>query len=86
MPIIEYRCETCEKTFEELVADPRKATVPCAHCGAKEVVRLFSTFAAGNGASSQGSSPNGAARSLGKRRESPWSGSSGCCGGGCACH
>jgi putative FmdB family regulatory protein len=44
MPLYEYRCQTCGVEFEQLVFD-REAKVVCKECGAKNVVRLLSTFA-----------------------------------------
>jgi len=52
MPLLEYRCDDCGKTTEELVlaGDARKKPA-CASCGSKKLSRLLSTFAAGSSAS-----------------------------------
>jgi putative FmdB family regulatory protein len=45
VPIYEYRCTSCEETFEELVSASANASPPCPACGAAEAKRLFSMFA-----------------------------------------
>ena len=53
MPILEYRCVSCEKTAEFLVlAGDRRLEPVCPRCGASGMSRLLSTFAAhaGHGA------------------------------------
>ena len=58
MPIYEFTCESCGKTFDELVPASRAdAPVPCPGCGAKKTRRNISTFASGGGA--RDSSPGG---------------------------
>lgn len=48
MPLYEYTCRDCGKTFEKLVASrERDAGLMCADCGSKRVRRLVSTFAIG---------------------------------------
>lgn len=50
MPIYEYHCKRCDKTFEALVASSRaKPKIECEHCGGAEVEKLFSTFAPQSG-------------------------------------
>lgn len=44
MPIYEYRCESCEHDFEELVFSTT-ASVPCPSCGSEDVARKLSVFA-----------------------------------------
>lgn len=45
MPIYEYICKKCETKFEALVS--RDSQVEnCPHCGAKELKKCLSTFAA----------------------------------------
>jgi len=73
MPLYEYRCRTCDSTFElrRTMAD---ANAPAA-CpdGHDDAVRLLSVFAATGGASSSGASaamPSGG----------------GGCGAACGCH
>jgi putative FmdB family regulatory protein len=45
MPIFEYTCPKCGKTFEKLVLGRNQGPPPCPHCGAKKVLQQFSTFA-----------------------------------------
>ncbi len=48
MPIYEFTCEACGKTFDELVPASRAdASVPCPECGGKKTRKNLSTFAAG---------------------------------------
>ena len=52
MPLYEYRCPACHARFEVLQRmGESSAKVQCPECGAKEVEKQFSTFAAGHGAS-----------------------------------
>ncbi len=45
MPIFEYRCLDCGKTFEELVISTANADdVECEYCGSKNVRKLVSGF------------------------------------------
>jgi len=44
MPLYEYRCQDCDRTFERLVRRG-EAVVSCPHCGGERVERLFSVFA-----------------------------------------
>jgi len=46
MPIYEYRCGKCEHFFEVLVRGPSDAPAVCPSCGASQVRRQLSTFAA----------------------------------------
>lgn len=53
MPILEYRCATCEGKAEFIVlAGDRQLKPVCPRCGSPEMSRLLSTFAAhaGHGA------------------------------------
>jgi putative FmdB family regulatory protein len=70
MPIYEYACMECESHFEELVRAGDGAP-NCPECGASNVLRQLSVFAAHGGPADQptfGGSPGG-----------------GCCGGSCGC-
>jgi putative FmdB family regulatory protein len=49
MPIYEYRCKSCEETFEQLMLSSR-AKPACPHCGSNQAEKLLSTFAAHHGA------------------------------------
>ena len=44
MPIYEYRCETCEIEFEELVPSSTAPAPPCPSCGSEGPTRVFSSF------------------------------------------
>ncbi|HTP33532.1 MAG TPA: zinc ribbon domain-containing protein [Candidatus Acidoferrales bacterium] len=48
MPLYEYRCQKCSKTFEMLrrMQDADRG-VECPECRSEEVERLMSTFSAG---------------------------------------
>jgi putative FmdB family regulatory protein len=70
MPIYEYVCMQCESHFEELVRNG--AQPDCPECGAADVRKQLSVFAA-HGSATQ-VSVNPVPRSSG-----------GCCGGSCGC-
>jgi putative FmdB family regulatory protein len=77
MPIYEYLCGGCSLVFEELVRSSA-ASVSCPKCGASDVSRQLSTFAA------HGLSPGSPATATPNK-----SGGScgGCHGGSCStCH
>ena len=70
MPIYEYVCMQCEAHFEELVRNGKQPD--CPDCGAPNVRKQLSVFAA-QGSSSEagfGTGPSAAG---------------GCCGGSCGC-
>jgi len=71
VPIYEYVCMQCESHFEELVRNGEEP--PCPDCGAVNVRRQFSVFAA-VGAGEQ------------PTFRGPVGGGGGCCGGSCGCH
>lgn len=50
MPIYEYRCEECGRSFEKLrkAADADRE-LECPYCNSEEVRRLLSSFATGGG-------------------------------------
>lgn len=57
MPLYEYRCEACGRVCEILQRLGESAAGgPCPSCGAAELTRALSTFAAGVGAGSAGAS------------------------------
>ena len=70
MPIYEYACMECESHFEELVKASDEAP-SCPECGASDVLRQLSVFAAFG---SPGELPSFRGSSGG-----------GCCGGSCGC-
>ena len=74
MPLYEFRCKTCDDSFElrrpmSEAGDP--ATCPQGHPNA---VRLLSVFASVGGGATSAPAPAAPAPRLGG------------CGGGCACH
>jgi len=74
MPLYEFRCRTCDETFElrrSMSESNDPATCPQGHDGA---VRLLSVFANHGGGSSAGSAPTITPPKMG-----------GGCGGACAC-
>jgi len=73
MPIYEYRCTECGKTFEEIVSSSAVASLPCPACESKKTEKLMSRiggigmgksgsndFACGSGAPCPGASSCGA--------------------------
>lgn len=69
MPLYEYRCRTCDTTFEArrtMAEADEPSTCPQGHV---EVKRLLSVFAAGRASASAPTASSGGA----------------CCGGGCGC-
>jgi putative FmdB family regulatory protein len=52
MPVYEYLCKNCETKFEELIREGESLLAHCPKCGAQEVNRLLSLFAATSGGSS----------------------------------
>ncbi|MGD8451245.1 MAG: zinc ribbon domain-containing protein [Phycisphaerae bacterium] len=58
MPIYEYRCEACGRTFEQLVRSARaERDVRCSHCGADRPVRQMSVIASPRSAESRPAAP-----------------------------
>ena len=45
MPIFEYTCQKCKKTFEKLVLSKNQPAPVCPNCGSKKTEQQFSTFA-----------------------------------------
>ncbi len=43
MPIYEFSCKKCEKTFEELIQS-KEETVVCPSCGNDQVEKMLSIF------------------------------------------
>lgn len=82
MPIYEYRCTRCDRSFEAFVRPGDAAE--CPHCHGSKLTREMSTFAA------RGSNGDGAAAVASAMANSDTSsgftGGGGCCGGGCGCH
>ena len=62
MPIYEYKCESCGRTFEKLVFTSDKENIECPKCGDTRVKRLLSStcfITSSDGASCASSSPGG---------------------------
>ncbi len=84
MPIYEYQCTNCERSFEAFVR-PGDGGAQCPLCHGSKLKRELSTFAArgsnGAGALADAMANSGAANGGG-------CGGGGCggCGGGCGCH
>jgi putative FmdB family regulatory protein len=55
MPLYEFTCTNCDKTFEELVAAGLDGPgVACPDCGSEEVEKLVSRFASGGPSAGSG--------------------------------
>lgn len=51
MPIHEFQCDACNRTFEELVRSPRdESGIRCPECGGDKIGRQISVFSAGTSA------------------------------------
>ena len=64
MPIYEFECRKCNKTFEKLLKRmDEKAKEPCPSCGSKDTARKLSVFAAtASSGSKRDSAPQGCGR------------------------
>ncbi len=84
MPIYEYRCTDCDRSFESFARPGRGDDgAQCPRCGGAHLAREMSTFA------SRGSSADAAAagvQAIASSNAGRFTGGGGCCGGGCACH
>jgi putative FmdB family regulatory protein len=49
LPIFEYECAKCKKTFELLVLGGLPKTVKCEFCGSRKTRKLLSSFSVGAG-------------------------------------
>ncbi len=78
MPIYEYRCADCERSFEAFVR-PGRDDAECRSCHGSKLVRELSVFAACGGSNGDASA---AAAIASNGRPS----GGGCCGGACGCH
>ena len=53
MPVYEFRCKSCERTFEHLIRSmSAKEEIACPFCQGSDVEKTLSVFAAHRGASS----------------------------------
>jgi putative FmdB family regulatory protein len=68
MPLFEYRCLDCDKTFEEIVLGG--ARPQCPSCESENLRKLLSAFAVGSGSTirSSGETPTGGCGSCGDPR------------------
>jgi putative FmdB family regulatory protein len=84
MPIYEYRCANCDRSFEAFVR-PSDTGAQCPHCNGSKLTREMSTFASratnGDGAAAVAS----AIANSGTTNGGGMTGG-GSCGGGCGCH
>ena len=53
MPLFEYKCESCDNRFEELVSGDNPKVV-CPKCQSEKVVKQLSVFSATGGSSPSG--------------------------------
>jgi putative FmdB family regulatory protein len=49
MPIYEYRCLDCSKTFEKIVWNSGEKEIVCPECGCINNIRVLSAFSKGSG-------------------------------------
>jgi putative FmdB family regulatory protein len=81
MPIFEYTCRDCKKTFEELVLGGDDEIV-CPHCGSKKTEKLMSCCRSKMGGGANADDSIGSAAPA-----APSGGCAGCSGGSCSsCH
>ncbi|MDB5108731.1 MAG: hypothetical protein JWM69_1672 [Candidatus Binatus sp.] len=82
MPIYEYRCEDCDRSFEALVRNGHD-DAQCPHCQGGKLSRELSTFAARG---SNGDGASAAAKTIAMNGSSGGMRGGGCGSGGCGCH
>lgn len=82
MPIYEYRCADCDRSFEAFVRSAAD-DADCPHCHGSKLTREMSTFAARG--SSNGDAAGAVAQAMASNGGGRMTGG-GCCGGGCGCH
>ncbi|MGH7814188.1 MAG: FmdB family zinc ribbon protein [Candidatus Binataceae bacterium] len=83
MPIYEYRCLKCNRSFEAFVRPGHDGDTECPRCGGAKLAREMSTFAARG---SSGDSAAAAAGAIASNGGSSGTTGGGCCGGACGCH
>ncbi|MGH7496442.1 MAG: FmdB family zinc ribbon protein [bacterium] len=76
MPVYEYLCNQCETKFEELLREGEPLVAHCPKCGAEEVSRLLSLFAA---------TSSGSTKSAGAPSDFSSAGAHACGCGSCSC-
>ena len=83
MPIYEYRCANCDRSFEAFVR-PSDTSAQCPHCNGSKLTREMSTFAS---RASNGDSAAAVASAMANSGTSNgFTGGGGCSGGSCGCH
>ncbi len=83
MPIYEYRCTKCDRSFEAFVR-PGDTGAQCPDCHGSKLTREMSTFAA-RGSNDLAAAAVSAMANSGTSSGGGMTGG-GCCGGGCGCH
>jgi len=84
MPIYEYRCTNCERSFEAFVRRG-DAGAQCPLCHGSKLTREMSTFAA-RGSNGAGAAAVADAIANSGAANGGLTAGGGCCGGGCGCH
>ncbi|HVB82723.1 MAG TPA: zinc ribbon domain-containing protein [Candidatus Binataceae bacterium] len=79
MPIYEYHCADCDRSFESFVRPGGRET-QCPGCHGENIARELSVFASGRGADAAGPLNGGGGGNGGGAMSG-----GGCCGGGCGC-
>jgi putative FmdB family regulatory protein len=85
MPIYEYRCTDCDRSFEAFVR-PGDGGAECPKCHGSKLTREMSTFAARAGNGDGAAEFASAMANSGASNGNGFTGGGGCCGGGCGCH
>jgi putative FmdB family regulatory protein len=80
MPIYEYHCADCDRSFESFVRPGGRET-QCPACHGENIARELSVFTSARGAGAAG--PTGPMDGGGSGGGA--TGGGGCCGGGCSC-
>ena len=78
MPIYEYHCTDCDRSFESFVR-PGGQETQCPACHGGNIARELSVFASARSSSAAAPMDGGGGSSGGSM------GGGGCCGGGCGC-
>ncbi len=65
MPIYEYNCLDCSKTFEKIVWNTGDKEVLCPYCRGKNNIRVLSAFSTGSGGFKDISAPSNCGTSSG---------------------
>ena len=65
MPLYEYKCQSCDQLFEELVGVNQAFAPKCPECGSDRCERVLSPVSAGVSTTSGGLNPASAAAGCG---------------------